>query len=88
LKKKGWITEEDETAAEESLDNVSPADGSYSNSSKVSQKGVKLVLEIATAWALVKMALPVRIAASVGLTPWFAKRFVVPISQIFRRSRT
>ena len=42
------------------------------------RKGVRLVLEFATAYAVTKALLPLRIAASVWATPWFARAILVP----------
>jgi hypothetical protein len=74
LRKKGWIKESEK------------AENSTVTATTTPEQGVKLVLEVAVAWALVKMALPIRIAASVGLTPWFARRVILPIGRPFRRS--
>jgi hypothetical protein len=48
---------------------------------------VKLVLEAATAWAVVKLLMPVRVVVSVWATPWFARIAVRPITKLFRRGR-
>ncbi|KAI9364398.1 hypothetical protein DFJ73DRAFT_415489 [Zopfochytrium polystomum] len=47
--------------------------------------GARVVLDLATAYAVVKVLLPVRVAASLALTPWFARRFVVPVRDATRR---
>jgi hypothetical protein len=47
---------------------------------------VRLVLEAATAWAVVKVLLPARIIASVWATPWFARVAILPVSRLFKRS--
>ncbi|CUS10581.1 unnamed protein product, partial [Tuber aestivum] len=36
-------------------------------------EGARLLFEVATAWAVVKTLLPVRIAVSLWATPWFAR---------------
>ena len=43
-----------------------------------------VVLNMATSYAIVKMALPVRLALSAWLTPWLARRVILPASRIFR----
>lgn len=43
------------------------------------EKGVRIVLELATAYAVTKVLLPVRIVGSVWLTPWFARWTVLPV---------
>jgi hypothetical protein len=56
-----------------------------------SENGVKIVVEVATAWAVTKALLPLRLVVSVWGTPWFARVFVTPItrwtSKAFRRGR-
>ena len=46
-------------------------------------QGTRVVLEVATAYALTKALLPVRIVGSVWATPWFARR----VLGAFRRFR-
>lgn len=76
LKKKGWVDESDvntvaehETTTEKSMDRA----------------GVRLVLEFATAYAITKALLPVRLAASVWATPWFARSVFTPTANLARR---
>lgn len=49
------------------------------------KEGVRLVLEFATAYAVTKAFLPVRVAASVWATPWFARTTLVPMGTWLRR---
>ena len=44
-----------------------------------SEGGVRLVIEFATAYAITKALLPLRLIGSVWATPWFAMVVVVPI---------
>ncbi|KAF9883958.1 hypothetical protein FE257_002640 [Aspergillus nanangensis] len=76
LRKKGWIEEEVDMA-------TITADGSTTESmpTEDEKKGVRLVLEFATAYAVTKAFLPVRIAASVWATPWFARVVLVPVGR-------
>lgn len=46
--------------------------------------GTRVVLEVATAYAITKVLLPVRILGSVWATPWFARR-VLGVFKRFRR---
>lgn len=46
--------------------------------------GTRVVLEVATAYAITKVLLPVRILGSVWATPWFARRVLGAFSR-FRR---
>lgn len=47
--------------------------------------GARVVLEVATAYAITKVLLPARLVMSVWATPWFARIFVIPIAGIFKR---
>jgi len=53
--------------------------------------GVRIVVEFATAYAITKALLPLRLILSVWATPWFARISVIPftnvVRRIFRRSR-
>ena len=44
------------------------------------ESGVRVVVEFATAWAVVKALLPLRLVVSVWATPWFARWTVLPIA--------
>lgn len=48
----------------------------------VSKGGVRIVVEVATAWAVTKALLPVRLVGSVWATPWFARIVVLPITRV------
>lgn len=48
--------------------------------------GVRIVVELATAYAITKALLPVRLVASVWATPWFARTLVIPVSRVLRLS--
>ncbi|KAJ2849502.1 hypothetical protein GGI22_005523 [Coemansia erecta] len=43
----------------------------------------QVLLHLATSYAVVKAAAPLRVAASVALTPWFARWCVVPVAKVF-----
>jgi len=47
---------------------------------KVGEGGVRIVLEVATAWAVTKALLPLRLLVSVWGTPWFARVFILPVT--------
>ncbi|KAL1970778.1 hypothetical protein VTN77DRAFT_2612 [Rasamsonia byssochlamydoides] len=82
LKKKGWVEGDDVEAAAA----AATADGGQDQAAATEKhKGVRLVLEFATAYAITKALLPVRIAVSVWATPWFARVFVGPIGRGVRR---
>lgn len=52
----------------------------------ISEGGVRLVVEFATAYAIVKMFLIPRILFSVWATPWFARMTVIPFLSRFKKS--
>ncbi|KAL4788498.1 hypothetical protein BJX76DRAFT_315841 [Aspergillus varians] len=72
LRKKGWVE-----------DNVDVDEVTAGTATKT--KGVRLVLEFATAYAATKALLPVRIVASVWATPWFARVVLGPIGRGARK---
>lgn len=48
---------------------------------------VRLAVEIAAAYATVKVLMPLRVIVSVWLTPWFARIFIVPFLGLFTRKK-
>lgn len=70
LRKKGWVSDDavDEAASME-------------RKGEPEAKGARLVLEFASAYVLTKALLPVRIAASVWATPWFARTILSPVNR-------
>ncbi|KAI9047188.1 hypothetical protein LZ554_008642 [Drepanopeziza brunnea f. sp. 'monogermtubi'] len=56
----------------------------YSSSS---EQGTKILVEVATAYAITKVLLPVRVAVSVWATPWFARVFVGRLGRVFALGR-
>ena len=47
--------------------------------------GAQLILEFATAYAITKVLLPLRIVVSVWATPWFARIVIGPMGRGFGR---
>ncbi|KAL4886276.1 hypothetical protein BJY04DRAFT_100179 [Aspergillus karnatakaensis] len=64
LRKRGWVEDVDAEVAQGTDTAVATA---------TEKEGVRLVLEFATAYAVTKALLPLRIAGSVWATPWFAR---------------
>lgn len=62
-RKKGWVTEEKRS-------------GRWFGRG---ESGVRIVVELATAYAIVKVLLPLRLVVSVWGTPWFARWTVLPV---------
>ncbi|KAI4115120.1 MAG: hypothetical protein LQ345_004227 [Seirophora villosa] len=71
LRKKGWLGEEDETRRLKWWD--------------FSEMGVRSAVEFATAYAITKALLPLRIAFSVWASPWFARVTIVPSVNFVKR---
>lgn len=46
---------------------------------------MKILVEVGTAWAVVKVLLPVRLIGCVWATPWFARVAVLPVSRVMGR---
>lgn len=76
MRKKGWISDENKK-------------GRWWGRSK---GGVKIVVEVATAYAITKALLPLRLVLSVWASPWFARWAIMPItsrfSRLFSRAKT
>ncbi|KAE8412156.1 hypothetical protein BDV36DRAFT_288140 [Aspergillus pseudocaelatus] len=77
LQKKGWVENVDVDAIEV-VGGVTSHGPVTKDQMESDRKGVRLVLEFATAYAVTKALLPLRIAASVWATPWFARTILVP----------
>lgn len=89
FRRKGWIEAGEEAEAEqrakdgEDLAQVETTKGLKWWSR--GEGGVRWVIEFATAYAVVKALLPLRIVISVWGAPWFAKWTITPISNSFKR---
>jgi hypothetical protein len=81
LRKKGWVEDVDAD-----VNGVVGHRGSVAEeqSAEGERKGVRLVLEFATAYTVTKALLPLRIAASVWATPWFARIVLTPMGRRLR----
>lgn len=79
LRKKGWVEESDVSAVKEHETTA------VEHRSGQQQAGVRLVLEFATAYAITKALLPLRVVASVWATPWFARSILSPTTRMAKR---
>lgn len=52
---------------------------------RVGERGSRILVEVATAYAITKVLLPVRILVSVWGTPWFARTFIGRVGGLFGR---
>lgn len=96
LRKRGWVDIEAGDEAFDStgtgvrgsnLDNTdSSGMGTISSEDGGGKQGMRLVVEFATAYAITKALLPIRIMGSVWATPWFAKSVLGPLLRTFRRA--
>lgn len=76
FRKKGWIREEEAFEAEREVQvDIRRRDKAWN----IGEGGTRVVVEFATAYAITKMLLPLRIMCSVWGTPWFARIAVIPI---------
>ncbi|KAK8164655.1 hypothetical protein IWX90DRAFT_140098 [Phyllosticta citrichinensis] len=83
FRKKGWIEEEAEAEAEQEIKHEG------GERDLVLQGGtMKLLVEIGTAWAITKALLPARLLLSTWATPWFARVFLAPFANVFKRTLT
>jgi hypothetical protein len=62
-------------------------EGLDSDTWNVGADGMKILVEVGTAWAIVKVLLAVRLVGCVWLTPWFARVAVLPITRLVGRIR-
>ncbi|EME42967.1 hypothetical protein DOTSEDRAFT_88968 [Dothistroma septosporum NZE10] len=67
MRKKGWISDEERS-------------GRYFGKG---ESGTRIVVELATAYAITKVLLPLRLIGSIWATPWFARWTVLPITRRF-----
>lgn len=83
LRKKGWV--EGDITEETTVGSITQSSGPNGSDAN-SQRGMRLVLEFATAYAITKALLPARIVLSVWATPWFARRVLGPVGRGLRRT--
>ena len=93
FKRRGWISSADAASARSAAE-----EGRAEEVEKRGRKsdmlgkwwdrgegGTRLVIEFATAYAVVKALLPIRIVLSVWGAPWFARWSVIPLQNGFKR---
>lgn len=82
-RKKGWITQQEETEITDETKRGNAKD-LESQKTALSTSATRWVVEFATAYAIVKVLLPLRIVVSVWASPWFARVAVLPIGNAAR----
>lgn len=76
FRRKGWIRSEEAADAEaQAKIDLRRRDRAWN----LGEGGARWVVEFATAYAITKVLLPVRIVFSVWGTPWFARKTVIPV---------
>ncbi|KAK0328694.1 hypothetical protein LTR82_000626 [Friedmanniomyces endolithicus] len=75
FRRKGWISEADG-------DEFSGRSGQWWGRSG---GGVRIVVEFATAYAITKALLPLRLVLSAWATPWFARWTILPITGVMKK---
>ena len=88
FRRKGWIRDgEKEEAEREVTGQLRMRDRMWSSG----EGGTRVVVEFATAYAITKMLLPLRIIFSVWGTPWFARMAIIPamglVKKLFGRGK-
>ncbi|KAH6638796.1 hypothetical protein C7974DRAFT_431535 [Boeremia exigua] len=79
FQRKGWVRSADVAAAEEGVE-LRRRDRAW----HLGEGGARVLVEVATAYAVTKVLLPVRIVVSVWGTPGFARWAVVPVVRRFK----
>ncbi|KAI8620864.1 hypothetical protein BC830DRAFT_1097004 [Chytriomyces sp. MP71] len=80
FKRYGWID------ADTSASLTTASDGG--DATAIQPKKMRMLVDMATSYAVVKVLMPARLAASLALTPWFARRAIVPIRDKIKRMLT
>jgi hypothetical protein len=84
FRRKGWIRDGEKEEAEREVTEelgLRRRDRAWS----IGEGGARVVVEFATAYAITKMLLPLRIVFSVWGTPWFARMAVIPVMGLVKR---
>ena len=79
MKQQGWLSGSDDDGIGSETKRIRKVDRAWN----ISEGGVRLVVEFATAYAIVKMFLIPRIVFSVWATPAFARWSVIPVLNKF-----
>lgn len=86
-RRKGWISEKDEERVEEQTKRGNAKEIEERKISKVFNRGeetTRWIVEFATAYAIVKALIPLRIVVSVWASPWFARWTIIPMGKAAR----
>ncbi|EFR01225.1 hypothetical protein MGYG_04229 [Nannizzia gypsea CBS 118893] len=83
LRKRGWVQDAEDISTMDAK--AIQAEDSASELTAKDNQGLRLILEFATAYAITKALLPVRIAWSIWATPWFARTVLGPVGRAIGR---
>jgi len=83
LRRKGWIDDGEVMGADAKEGRLGSNAGKWWGRG---EGGVRIVVELATAYAVTKLLLPVRLVFSVWATPAFARWTVLPVAGFVKRS--
>ena len=83
LRRKGWIDDGEMMGEDAKEGRLGSNAGKWWGRG---EGGVRIVVEVATAYAVTKLLLPVRLVFSVWATPAFARWTVLPVAGFFKRS--
>ena len=94
FRRKGWIDADEQKDAEllaangeaERAEQAGKSRGRVTKWWGRGEAGTRVVIEFATAYALVKLLLPLRLVLSAWGAPWFARWTVIPISNIVKQT--
>jgi len=90
LLKRGWVVRKIQDGATSAAPDAEGV-GQTGTRGLIADNGVQLILEFATAYAITKVLLPLRIVVSVWATPWFARIVIGPmgrgVGRIFGRHK-
>lgn len=82
MRRKGWIDDGEVSGADAKNGRIGRNAGKWWGRG---EGGVRVVVELATAYAVTKLLLPVRLVFSVWATPAFARWTVLPVAGWFKR---
>ncbi|KAH6665767.1 hypothetical protein B0J14DRAFT_568908 [Halenospora varia] len=85
FRRKGWFGFSKEHDIEEI--HIQPETIENQQIENANSRGTRILVEAATAYAITKVLLPVRVVVSVWATPWFARVVVGRVRRLFGRGR-
>ncbi|KAF2203781.1 hypothetical protein GQ43DRAFT_338421, partial [Delitschia confertaspora ATCC 74209] len=84
FRRKGWISDSSQRESKREIEGGEVEGRRKRGKWDMTEGGVRVIVEFATAYAITKAILPLRIIFSVWATPWFAARAVIPMGRGIR----